>query len=46
MSGLCKVEMPAFGEMVIWDSSLYAWLEDRGPTLQLILMLDDATSQI
>ena len=36
----------AFGEMVIWDSSLYAWLEDRGPTLQLILMLDDATSQI
>ena len=36
----------AFGEMVIWDSSPYAWLEDRGPTLQLILMLDDATSKI
>ncbi len=36
----------AFGEMVIWDSSPYAWLEDRGPTLQLILMLDDATSRI
>jgi hypothetical protein len=36
----------AFGEMVIWDSSPYAWLEDRGPTLQLILMVDDATSRI
>ncbi len=36
----------AFGEMVIWDSSPYAWLEGRGPTLQLILMLDDATSRI
>jgi len=36
----------AFGEMVIWDSSPYAWLEDRGPTLQLILMLDDATSRM
>ncbi len=36
----------AFGEMVIWDSSPYAWLEDHGPTLQLILMLDDATSRI
>jgi hypothetical protein len=36
----------AFGEMVIWDSSPYDWLEDRGPLLQLILMLDDATSRI
>jgi len=36
----------AFGELVIWDSSPYAWLEDRGPLLHLILMLDDATSRI
>ncbi len=36
----------AFGEMVIWDSSPYAWLEDRGPTVPLILMVDDATSKI
>ena len=36
----------AFGEMVIWDSSPYAWLEDRAPACHLILMLDDATSNI
>ena len=36
----------AFGEMVIWDSSPYAWLEDRAPACHLILMLDDATSRI
>jgi hypothetical protein len=35
-----------FGELVIWDSSPYAWLEDRGPMWQLILMLDDATSRM
>jgi hypothetical protein len=36
----------AFGEMVIWDSSPYAWLEDRAPACHLILMLDDASSRI
>jgi len=36
----------AFGEMVIWDSSPYAWLEDRAPACHLILMVDDATSRI
>ena len=35
----------AFGELVLWDSSPYAWLEDRGPELQLIAMIDDATSR-
>ena len=36
----------AFGELVMWDSSPYAWLEDRGPQLHLIAMIDDATSRI
>lgn len=36
----------AFGEMVLWDSSPYAWLEDRGPAGHLILMLDDASSRM
>ncbi len=36
----------AFGELVLWDSSPYAWLEDRGPASQLILMIDDASSRI
>lgn len=36
----------ALGELVLWDSSPYPWLEDRGPASQLILMIDDATSRI
>ncbi len=36
----------AFGELVMWDSSPYPWLEDRGPASHLILMLDDASSRI
>lgn len=36
----------AFGELVMWDSSPYAWLEDRGPHCHLIAMIDDATSRI
>jgi len=35
-----------FGELVMMDSSPYRWLEDRGPQLQLIAMIDDATSRI
>jgi hypothetical protein len=34
------------GEMVQWDTSEHAWLEDRGPKLYLISMIDDATSRI
>ncbi len=34
-----------FGELVMWDSSPFAWLEERGPQLQLIAMIDDATSR-
>jgi transposase len=34
------------GELVQWDTSEHAWLEDRGPKLYLISMIDDATSRI
>jgi transposase len=36
----------SFGELVLWDSSPYRWLEDRGPACQLILMMDDATGRL
>jgi hypothetical protein len=36
----------AFGELVMQDSSPFRWLEDRGPTCQLIAVIDDATSRI
>src|SRR5574337_1042365 len=36
-----------FGELVMWDTSEFAWLEQRGgPELQLIAMIDDATSRL
>jgi hypothetical protein len=34
------------GELVQWDTSEHAWLEDRGPKLYLIGMIDDASSRI
>jgi hypothetical protein len=36
----------AFGELVMMDSSPFRWLEDRGVNLQLIALIDDATSRI
>jgi Winged helix-turn helix len=36
----------AFGELVMMDSSPFPWLEDRRPGLQLIALLDDATSRL
>ena len=36
----------AFGELVMMDSSPYRWLEERGPELHLIALIDDATSRI
>jgi len=36
----------AFGELVMMDSSPSRWLEERGPQLQLIALIDDATSRI
>jgi len=35
---------PAFGELVMMDSSPYRWLEDRGPACHLIALIDDASS--
>jgi hypothetical protein len=34
------------GELVQWDTSDHAWLEERGPRLYLISMIDDASSRI
>ena len=34
-----------FGELVRWDSSTHDWLEGRGPQVQLIRLIDDATSR-
>jgi hypothetical protein len=35
-----------FGELVQWDTSEHAWLEERGERLYLIAMIDDATSRL
>jgi len=35
-----------FGELVMLDSSPYRWLEQRGPQMELIAMIDDATSRM
>ena len=34
------------GELVQWDTSEHAWLEERGPKLYLISMIDDASSRL
>ncbi len=36
----------AFGELVMMDSSPFRWLEDRGSQLQLIALIDDASSRL
>ena len=37
----------ALGELVQWDSSVHAWLEDRGPgDLVLVALHDDATGRM
>lgn len=36
----------ARGELVQWDTSTHQWLEKRGPTIYLIHMIDDATSEL
>jgi len=36
----------SFGELVLLDTSEHAWLEERGPKLCLIAMIDDATSRL
>ena len=37
---------PAFGELVLMDTSDHDWLEGRGPRLYLVAMIDDATSRL
>ena len=37
---------PRVGELVQWDTSEHEWLEDRGPKLYLISMIDDASSRM
>jgi transposase len=34
------------GELVQWDPSTHDWLEGRGETVYLIVMIDDATSRL
>lgn len=34
------------GELVMMDSSPFAWLEERGPRCQLMAMIDDASSEV
>lgn len=35
------------GELVQWDTSVHAWLEERGPAkMYLVALVDDATSQL
>jgi transposase len=34
------------GELVQWDTSTHDWLEGRGETIYLIVMIDDATSRL
>jgi hypothetical protein len=36
---------PAFGELVMMDSSPFRWLEERGPACHLIALIDDASSR-
>lgn len=36
-----------WGELVQWDTSVHAWLEERGPAkMYLIALIDDATSRL
>jgi transposase len=43
---LWRTRRSRWGELVQWDTSEHAWLEDRGPKLYLISMIDDATSRM
>jgi hypothetical protein len=43
---LWRERRAAFGELVLLDTSEHAWLEERGPKLCLIALIDDATSRL
>jgi len=40
-----RARRACWGELVQWDSSDHDWLEGRGPKLNLLVMIDDATSR-
>jgi hypothetical protein len=40
-----RARRECFGELVQADGSIHDWLEDRGPILTLLVMIDDATSK-
>lgn len=37
---------PQAGQMILWDGSRHAWLEERGPRLCLMGAIDDATGEL
>ena len=37
---------PQAGQMILWDGSRHAWLEERGPRLCLMAAIDDATGEL
>ncbi len=41
-----RARRDCFGEMLQADASEHAWLEDRGPVLTLVGLIDDATSRV
>ena len=42
-----RARRQARGELLQWDTSVHAWLEDRGPsTMYLVGMIDDATNTL
>jgi len=41
-----RTPRPIFGMMLQADASEHAWLEDRGPKLALIALIDDATNKV
>lgn len=41
-----RVPRPIYGMMLQADASIHAWLEERGPKLALVAMIDDATNKV
>ena len=44
---MCGGRGAVAGELIQWDTSIHAWLEERGPEkMYLIGLIDDATSRL
>jgi transposase len=42
-----RARRECFGELLQWDTSVHAWLEDRGPAMMyLVALIDDATNAL